>query len=412
MKAKNLFQVFVVLAVLLSALGTFSQASAEAAPAAVVVVRDLTYWDAAYAGYVTSTRYEKWPLQLTATEDFSVTATPDTAGFTPKVILLDASGAEIASASGKLVTSQPVGSYYVQIQPEAGSGFYTLSIRREEPVVTDPSSTTAVTPASIKVGETTAVSVSLDNIPAEGYTSAEFSCTYDPSKVVVSGIALTDVFGADAASAIKDPQNGSLIVAVAGSNGHKATAGGAAITFVATALSVGEASIACQVRVSKGDNVLTEIASTAATLTITDVVVVVDGTVTGQVLAGKPVTVNLYDATDVLVKSAPANIDGTFSLTAPAGAYKVVAIAEGFLRAQGAATIVAGESAAKAAVTLLAGDIDANDVVDQYDAMTIGMNYNAAAPTAADLNNDGVINVLDLELVAAHYRQTGPLAWE
>jgi hypothetical protein len=51
-------------------------------------------------------------------------------------------------------------------------------------------------------------------------------------------------------------------------------------------------------------------------------------------------------------------------------------------------------------------------VIDQFDALTIGMNYNAATPPAADLNNDGVINVLDLELLADHYRATGSLAWE
>ena len=44
--------------------------------------------------------------------------------------------------------------------------------------------------------------------------------------------------------------------------------------------------------------------------------------------------------------------------------------------------------------------------------MTIGMNYNSAAPAAADLNNDGLINVLDLELLARNYRATGPVAWE
>jgi hypothetical protein len=43
--------------------------------------------------------------------------------------------------------------------------------------------------------------------------------------------------------------------------------------------------------------------------------------------------------------------------------------------------------------------------------MTIGMSYNTAIPTAADLNGDGNINVLDLELLARNYRATGPLAW-
>jgi hypothetical protein len=39
------------------------------------------------------------------------------------------------------------------------------------------------------------------------------------------------------------------------------------------------------------------------------------------------------------------------------------------------------------------------------------MSYNASTPGSADLNNDGIINVLDLERLAKNYRQTGPTAW-
>ena len=63
-------------------------------------------------------------------------------------------------------------------------------------------------------------------------------------------------------------------------------------------------------------------------------------------------------------------------------------------------------------ISLLAGDIDGNGVIDQYDALTIGINYYASAPDAADLNADGTINVLDLELLAENYHQTGPSAWQ
>jgi len=63
-------------------------------------------------------------------------------------------------------------------------------------------------------------------------------------------------------------------------------------------------------------------------------------------------------------------------------------------------------------ITLIAGDIDNNHVIDQFDALTIGMNYNKAVPAEADLNSDGIINVLDLELLAKNYRKTGPIAWE
>jgi hypothetical protein len=63
-------------------------------------------------------------------------------------------------------------------------------------------------------------------------------------------------------------------------------------------------------------------------------------------------------------------------------------------------------------ISLPAGDIDGNNVIDQFDAMTIGMSYNTAVPAAADLNSDGIINVLDLEQLASNYRKSGALAWQ
>lgn len=137
-----------------------------------------------------------------------------------------------------------------------------------------------------------------------------------------------------------------------------------------------------------------------------------NGSLTGQVIASKPVTVSLFDAGNALVASVAANPDGTFSLSAPAGTYTVQASASGFLSAQGSAVISAGNTTAKPAINLLAGDVDSNNVIDQFDAMTIGISYNTSAPAAADLNNDGIINVFDLELLAKNYRKTGPILWE
>lgn len=136
------------------------------------------------------------------------------------------------------------------------------------------------------------------------------------------------------------------------------------------------------------------------------------GMLTGQVIASKPVTVSLYDATNALVVSVTANTNGTFSLNAPAGTYTVRATASGFLSAQGPATFTAGNTSTMPMISLLAGDIVGNNVIDQFDALTIGMSYNLAAPPEADLNNDGIINVLDLELLAKNYRKTGPVPWE
>jgi murein DD-endopeptidase MepM/ murein hydrolase activator NlpD len=136
-----------------------------------------------------------------------------------------------------------------------------------------------------------------------------------------------------------------------------------------------------------------------------------DGTLTGKVLASKPVTVNLYSSDNVLVTSVTANVDGTFSLTAPAGVYTITASASGYLKAEGSATITAGGTSTKPTITLWAGDIDGNAVIDQFDALSIGMSYNSSTPPEADLNNDGVINVLDLELLANSYRKLAPQDW-
>jgi len=137
-----------------------------------------------------------------------------------------------------------------------------------------------------------------------------------------------------------------------------------------------------------------------------------NGAVAGQITASKPVIVNVYDASTILVATMETNLDGQFRLEVPPGAYTVVAIGPGFLHAQGTVTITSGNTIILPPIILPAGDIDANNVIDQFDALTIGMNYNSTIPEAADLNNDGLINVLDLEALAKNYRKTGPVAWQ
>ena len=136
------------------------------------------------------------------------------------------------------------------------------------------------------------------------------------------------------------------------------------------------------------------------------------GTITGQVLAAHPVTIDLFTADNSPVASVLANPDGTFSLAVPAGTYNIAAHTHGFLAARGSITVTGGRTTAKPTITLLAGDIDGDFTINQFDAMTIGMNYNTRFPESADLNNDGIINVLDLELLARNYRKAGPIPWE
>jgi hypothetical protein len=259
------------------------------------------------------------------------------------------------------------------------------------------------------------VNVSLNNVPPQGYTSTEFVCTYDPAIVEVSGILAAELFGSDPASALSGPQNGQFILGIAGSNGKKATSSGTAFTFSVRGLQVGQSTVQCTARVSSGQGSLQPIEY------IPDVVTVVGATmsptpsasaISGRVIASKPVTIRLYDANNTLVISQVANQDGTFALQVPSGTYTIIASADGFLNAQGFMTLSNGQTIIKPTINLPAGDIDGNSVIDQFDALTIGMNYNGSIPAAADLNNDGVINVLDLELLAANYRLSGALAWQ
>jgi len=276
--------------------------------------------------------------------------------------------------------------------------------------ITQPGSafvTTGLTPSTVPVGGSSTASVSLNNIPTGGFASVEFTCTYNPAIVEVSNITFTSLFGTDPATVVNGPQNGSFIVAIAGSKGSKALTSGPAFNFSAKGLQVGQSAIDCQARVSTGNMVLSTIPSTPASLVVGST----QGTFSGQVLAGKPVTITLYDSANSVAGTVTVNPDGTFSLSISAGSYTAVASAPGYLRAQGSISITSGNTTTLQTITLLAGDIDGNDVIDQFDALTIGINYNGTMPAAADLNNDGIINVLDLELLALNYRQTGPQVW-
>ena len=133
--------------------------------------------------------------------------------------------------------------------------------------------------------------------------------------------------------------------------------------------------------------------------------------VTGQVLASKPVTIHLFNSDNSVAATTTANPDGTFKLTAAQGTYTITASAEGFLNAQGSVTLVNGSVISPSVVGLIAGDLDGNGVIDPMDALTIGINYNGTMPASADLNNDGVINVLDLGILAGNYRTSGTQVW-
>jgi len=516
------------------------------------------------------------------------------------------------------------------------------------PTLSGPYVSTTTSPQSINIGGLALVTVRLNNVPTEGYRSAEFTCSYTANLLEVSNIQVAPLFGADPASAINGPGAQSFIVAIAGSHGDKAATSGIAFKFDVKGLQAGQTIIQCRARVSQGNNQLMEIPFVGDSLTIlggtatpnltstptptststgvtntptqtftpgvptqsptptsggstatatpgadwltftnskygfqflypkeakilagrtdnfahinlpftqgtnltqkylevivaenanpcqsplvtssgleTSTTVVINGltflkqtgsdgitshivkwvaystsrndvcvsldfvlfvanpgvfptppplyneaaesavfgqivgtymwlasatpTITstglptgtatptpstgtsiptststpassstptgaailGQVIVTKPAVINVYDTNNVLVATKQSS-DGKFSFAVAPGTYTVVAVAPGFLRAQRTITLMTGITNILPTIPLPAGDIDANNLIDQFDALTIGMSYNSSTPAAADLNNDGIINVLDLELLAQSYRKTGPVAW-
>ncbi len=175
MKSKRLFQTFVVLVLLFSSFGGSQPAfaSADAAPAQdpIVINRSLDVWNATYIGYVSGSIHEKWQLDLTEPHNFVVSANTVAGDLVPLLILRDANGLEITRGVGSLTSSQPAGTYYIEVQPDSGAGFYFLTIRQVEDV--SPSASTVVNPTTVDVGGTATVTVNLNNVPAEGYTSAD-----------------------------------------------------------------------------------------------------------------------------------------------------------------------------------------------------------------------------------------------
>jgi hypothetical protein len=518
-----------------------------------IAPRGFIEWDTPYTGSVDPFRYERWSLIIIGDTKFEVKATPKIVGLVPVIVLLDAEGNEIERASGTLNTIQPTGFYYVQIQSDAGTGFYNLIATKEEmevtatpsgtdtPITATPDGTgtpeptgtpdgnetpfvtatptptgtplpmeTTVTPdetftatptpyatftpfetntpdgsetatptpfdsgtpfvtvtpngsetitpapseeftatptpivnetlaptgtpaptlpagpyvftdviqSALLIDETSLVQVSLNNIPFTGYASTEFVCTYDPAILEVSNIAPADLFGSDPVSAMSGPQNGQFILAIAGSNGKRATTDGVAFNFNVRGLQAGQTNVQCFARVSSGQGILEAIVPVPDLVTVLaflpspTATLPTSATLSGQVHASKPVTIQLLEAGGIVLVSQSANPDGSFSFPFAEGTYMIIASAPGFLSAQGAVTLVNGVMTTMPIINLPAGDVDGNNVIDQFDALTIGVNYNASSPSVADLNNDGVINILDLEMLAANYRKAGALAWQ
>ena len=278
--------------------------------------------------------------------------------------------------------------------------------------------------SGLNVGDTATYTIYLANLPA-GITGAEFVCSYDSTIVSISNVQAIDLpgqdhglFGANAISTGNTPSGGSFTFAIASLPPATAGTTGGVFSLDMTGLTADSFDFTCTVRLSTGI-VLTSIGFVPFTITVSEPAT--DATISGNLLpfnsalaGSKTITINLTDGASVdLDRTVDMRAGGSFSFTVAPGTYTISATAPGYLRAvHQNINVVAGDSIHMENLTLLAGDINADDEIGVLDVATIGANYNLTTPTAADLNGSGRINLLDLQLLAPHYGTSGPSAWD
>lgn len=135
------------------------------------------------------------------------------------------------------------------------------------------------------------------------------------------------------------------------------------------------------------------------------------GTLTGNVRLEGPALGNLTGTTlfiDAVNSTATTVANGDFTFTdLEFGLYTLTARRPGFLSATCTNVNHSSTATPLASVTLLAGDVTGDGVIDITDAAALGQAIGGnGVGAAADLNRDGAVNVLDLILLAVNYGQS------
>lgn len=112
-------------------------------------------------------------------------------------------------------------------------------------------------------------------------------------------------------------------------------------------------------------------------------------------------------------QQAQTNAEGFFTV---AGADLLHLKMPGYLAAQIDVRAGLGQASAAApfdlgTITLLAGDVNDDNLVNILDLARLGARYNSDDQTA-DINADGLVDILDLVLAANNYGRQGPLIWQ
>ncbi len=287
---------------------------------------------------------------------------------------------------------------------------FLLSLQPQAALAVQPVAFVEVVgPSTVATGQEFEVSVVVKNVT--GLFGGQFELNFDPA--YLQGVADSLQPGTSLEPSVVGVKNvnnsaGSILFAVSRRGAVEGLSGDvtlATMRFVATApVSTTTINIG---NVLLGDKQALAIASGGSqglSLTITQAGATVRGQVT---LEGR--SAGNFDGGQVTIDgtqlSGTTNGEGNFEITGVTpGTYTFRADAVGYLPAVCTGAPVVAPLTELAPVKLLAGDVDGNGVIDITDAVAIGTAFgNAASNPAADLNDDGAVNVLDLILLAVNF---------
>jgi hypothetical protein len=115
------------------------------------------------------------------------------------------------------------------------------------------------------------------------------------------------------------------------------------------------------------------------------------------------------------IGGAPTDASGSFLFThIPAGNYRLLASKAGYLSSlNDSASVLAGGTSAVPNTELLGGDANNDQVIDLWDLVIVASSYGENPPLdgRADVNNDGWADLLDLVMIGVNYNRWGPTSW-
>jgi len=113
-------------------------------------------------------------------------------------------------------------------------------------------------------------------------------------------------------------------------------------------------------------------------------------------------------------QTAISNANGNFEIAdVPTGLHTISTDAPGYLSAVCSDVTVTAPQMVLAPVSLLAGDINDDDMVDIVDATIVGTSFGqTGSDVPADITLDEIVDIFDIVLVSVNYGEAGPKVWD